>query len=567
MNEFVEITIQEYEELLEVLLNNRNTFYGSKGDIDAYYRESRENFYNQVHDGEYAQRSEQRRAQDKDIHWETDNDNLKLFAETDEELMQISEEIADIHGEASFINAIVHMNGEGEGDIDFHRLHVLEEYEKFSVELKCFFINEIKRYFMGRDKYKYAHRKSLLEEAWLFAVYDNRGRISGRSRYPVRKRVEKIFASFVEHVYAFYENREYTEGVARLFGNEYDIDNYEELVGLIDRSKQILISDNANWKNSVELLNEALSFFRRNLPGSIGHLLWIILYLSELLFYQTIDKNANYGEENRRIKESQPSRLWDSLEEGDDSLYGYHSLLAMLSSSFYEKQTNEIALLNNYMCMCYMRSSGTDGSAGKEAFKQAKSVLHRDRDLRVIFVYTRDDGGTRIPPSTGMDTKSRCFAVLSNGKGTNYLAISGFKDDVYNRVKAIFMSKCIKGTTYTVIDKAKYGLSKYIWNVSSVSPGNISMDKTERERVRRKLRKPQHYVRMFSCAERRLVDQYRNEPNKTGFKIYSRLSPCYMCERVLNFYNIPWVSFDPYTMSDEAKIKIELDNFAGLLVP
>ncbi|SFT60994.1 hypothetical protein SAMN02910301_2108 [Lachnospiraceae bacterium XBD2001] len=525
------------EKLFVESLNNRNLLYESENDLDTCDNPKK------------GRNTEEGQHQEQGGRHESNN-NPKEFAETDEEFLQIASIVASIHGEASFINAVVYMNSESHNEVNLDMLHKLEGNEMFFVELECFFINEIKRYYANRKIYENEYKNSLVEHFWRKALKNKSDDNIEKSIYPVRKRIENIFYAFIKLVNEYVEGDNYKNDDS-LSGLNNDITDSEEFVNLVYYAKSVCPSKRKEWLSFIKSLNAVLSFCRSKRAGSIGHLLWIILYFNELLYFRSTGEKYKSAEEIKRIKESQPPELWEPMDGGEES---FHSLLRTLSLLFYENQSKTISLINSDMLMCYMGSPGIK-SPGEEEYERAKSILYRDQYLRKIFVHERYDS----------HIKKKCFAVLTNGKGTNYLAICGNKDLTYNSVKAIFMSKCAKGTAYTVIDRTEYGESEYRWSTSARPHGVITKKEADRESKVNGIRKPSRYRRMFSCAERRLVQRYENEPDNTEFVIYSRWSPCYMCERVLKHHKIKCVDFGEYNMVDEDEIKEELDGFAERL--
>lgn len=115
---------------------------------------------------------------------------------------------------------------------------------------------------------------------------------------------------------------------------------------------------------------------------------------------------------------------------------------------------------------------------------------------------------------------------------------------------------------YKFIEWDEYPKSLYVW-VDGICIKKLSQTKIDNIINSENIIPPNSYNRMFSCAERRLVHKYKElESQNKDLIIISKKTPCYMCERVLEYKNIKYVSFETYTQTN-ANIQKELDFFAN----
>jgi hypothetical protein len=187
-----------------------------------------------------------------------------------------------------------------------------------------------------------------------------------------------------------------------------------------------------------------------------------------------------------------------------------------------------------------------------EEIKRIKSILYRDPTLRKSFIYKScsENSGSSDTSNNGNDSK--CYALLTNGK-ERYLAISGFVKSYLSLRESIFKTK--SNFHVTVIDEKEYVKSLYAWrplpHTAAISYGESEIILKRSGKFfsyikHKRIRKPSNYDRMFSCAERRLVDTYKQVVAQGNYCIISRWEPCYMCEQILKITNIPYWFIEPH---------------------
>ena len=521
--------------------------YGEEGD---FWPDSEEDYpYKRTDDS-----SEKRHHIEQDYDETEIEDDRSRHTEPESEqerALRLIALLSDIHGDASWISAMNNQyfnDGERYWISDNFTHHysdvepsmrenadTLELYEKSALEVRNLFRFEKIRY----EKYKEEEHSGdwqRIEQIWDEAIVDNAENLSRRSRYPIRKQIEKIFSSFSE---SFIEN-----GV--------------ELAGFPDLREALEDEGSGKWFRFIRVMEDSLSYFRVNMPGSKGHLLWLLLYISEINYFQAIRSDDDYALQDRRIKESQPQGYWDGLVLNDYVLNNETRVLLAASQA-------QVSNINNSIQMLYM-APPRDLDVFRDEYKRVKGIIYRDKDLRREFIYTKNVGtNSRNTGNNATNSKcgTRCFAVLTNRKDY-YIAVSG-GTALFNLCKKVFASKAHNAGRYVFIEPKDYSLSLYAWDEYGTGIlQEISQRKVEQNCIRKRIRKPSDYARMFSCAERRLLDKYNAVGGYSkGYVILSKKAPCYMCRRVLvQKRNIDIIYYEPY-VGDERKYMKTFDSFAS----
>lgn len=389
-----------------------------------------------------------------------------------------------------------------------------------------------------------------IEDIWISAIKRNNKKIDDKYEYPIRKRIEFIFNNFVElFVDDYYESNEIWESIGLWQNLE------------LWRNTELYLNSDKNDKR-MRIMVDLLSFYRDNKPGTYGHLLWIFLYISELSYFKS-------------DKKSQPKTYWEEFELNENNLND-------LFNDFFAIQEENVQEVNAEMIMCctvaksfyfeYKAEYKNSFYLKYEAeYKRIKSILWRDKRLKEEFIYTNSHKTNKQKSkATGKKGKSnfgqRCFAILTDGTADNkYVSISGNNKALYKLCMSVFDSKLSQTgknpEKYKFIEWDEYPKSLYVW-VDGICIKKLSQTKIDNIINSENIIPPNSYNRMFSCAERRLVHKYKElESQNKDLIIISKKTPCYMCERVLEYKNIKYVSFETYTQTN-ANIQKELDFFA-----
>ncbi len=335
-------------------------------------------------------------------------------------------------------------------------------------------ITQIRNYFRYEyARYKYYKEKHTLspaiEETLSKIILENHY-LNRRSHYPIRERIRNIILNFSQ----------------KMKNESIEFNYHNELF-----KKHINNVAYPTWYTSTNNMNMALHLFMKYYPGSSGHLLWLLLYISELCYFQS--KHTSNSLINSIISEN-----WYTAELNDEAL-------DILFSDFieYTKYRNDEITF-------YLKNRRTDLSYSTydDIYQNMKSVLFRDPMLRRIFVDTNNiSDPPAVPPSSNQKhTPQRCFAILAS-KSQKYVAISGYDFKLFNYMKTIFLSKTSNANAYIFLDTNEYIHSLYMWDYHGL-PYEMKQSCAKRKISNHGIKTDYPYKRMYSCAERRLVKKY-----------------------------------------------------------
>ncbi|MGN0350649.1 MAG: hypothetical protein ACI4ES_03275 [Roseburia sp.] len=442
------------------------------------------------------------------------------------------DEIADFYEEASFLVSLDLGYGEDqEFDAEFSnrcekiapQVAELAIYEKNLVRVRSYFIYEKILYhtysqtsenLVGVNQYV----DNLLSEC----ISLNTGFLSKMTKYPIRNRVQKVCECFLKQLSPLYLES----------SNENEQAFCHNLILLRNRYFNITPDTSNSWYQKIKIMDDLLHLLHNQRLGSVGHLLWLFVYISEIIYFHT----------------NQPTNdtdYWDNYILNSESLDAlFHLFLTNRRTAEYEVEQN--------MIQCYNRQSALNTFSYEEEMKRIRKILYYDKQLRETFIHMKhfdnttngnngtggsgDSNGSGNNGSSPNGGKKRCYAILTNGR-KRYVAISGYDTNLLNMCKAIIST--VSNGKYKVIDDSEYPHTIYALN--NIPTGRqISQGQTFPYLTEKKVK------RMFSCAERRLVKQYLSEPNKKNFVILVKLEPCYICKRVLEKNQIPYKGFAPY---------------------
>ena len=449
---------------------------------------------------------------------------FKQLHEINEEL-DVLDEFSEINREARFVSMVMEQyHGEKIGTDELEEVIKFSEIDSLFNTLKVFFEHEYDSYLKQAEKNKDLYSDNKIEELWRRSISRSVHENFWFFKYPLRGMIEKSFSYFIE-------DKRYLYDLMSGF--------HPEFIRIIEEYPDIN-SGEFTWNKRLKYLRQGLSYFRENMPGSTGHMLWILLYLYEINCWGRDDN----------------TRYISPVNELSVNMLEYQLAQCVTDTRYNLSYSNGLSF---YMTTQKVSPGSGIRPAGKTfygEYDRVSRVLHSDKHLRERFFHTRGKGqGTR------------CFAVLTDRKSNHYIAISGYNIALYKSIFSLFQRKST--LKYTLIDPVSYGKSLYGWSGNGSTYREISKDDLE-YRIKnwhKNLKYPSNYDRMYSCAERRLVDKYESikssQKNHPGdYIILSRKQPCYMCERVLKEHSIPTVYYLAYTMSNEASISRELDTFA-----
>ncbi len=319
-------------------------------------------------------------------------------------------------------------------------------------------------------------------------------------------------------------------------------ENFEELYSNASEESRWLLNyarnhsdDPDNWTYRIMHLREVLSFCRERRPGTIGHLLWILLYVSEInegVFGNQID-----------FVNADSSRL--------EGMFSYQ--LELFVSNSVESTSNNTNVTMNMMAITRAPRSGSHSRHVTGLYHNISRIIHKDLTLRKNFLW-----------KNGKKAGHRCFAILTDMQKDHYVTVSCYDTDLYDEFMKIFKS-CQKNSIYKCIPATDLDKSLYGWKYQNKKYKELSQMDTEINRRNKHLTKPQYYKKMFSCAERRLIDTYEKVKTTGNYIIISQKKPCYKCERVLNHHGVNGMYFEDYFMTNETDEKNKLDSFADLV--
>ncbi len=442
-------------------------------------------------------------------------DSVNIFENKD-----VLEEIPEIYSEALVLQTMATAMFSDERHVDRREYNLgymkeyvedLSEFQKMIVKLRCYFFYERKLYERNNDTANnndglFGYIDTILRDNVNKKAEDRRKR---NVRYPIRVKIHDICMATLENI-----SVEVLMSFSD-YGNQYEriLEIKNRFLGLPKKNTW------GYWYRKVKIIDDFLSVLHSENLGSTGHLLWMCLYFSELIYYKT-DEVRTYS-------------LTDNLQVNVnllDDLYG------RLESIQIKSQQN----VENEIMMCYSRTYTSDVSFSKE-MNRVRGILGRDITLRNCFVDKKTNG-----------VKSRCYAILTNGTD-KWVAISGYDNSKYNLCKYIF-DKYANGK-YKVVEPALYPQTRYMVNIVK----NIKyIDDKDRDIHSYFV---QNAKRMFSCAERRLGNIYLNQVSlseRKSYKLLVRWEPCYMCRDFVNIYGINYVGFEKhFDLSQKDKNKYD----------
>lgn len=437
-------------------------------------------------------------------------------------------EIAYLHGNATFLHSMMDMADENENVEsiasvmhDFYpELKSVSVVDTILVALKLYFRCEYDRYKQFKEKNQLNESNNTIEGKWdkfismiIIWKFDY--------KYSIRAWILDVFEGYMAQLRDEYDTLypNASEDARRLL--EYSLDVYTYPRG---------------WYYRLKYLRDGLHICKDTMPGTVGHLLWLILYVSEINegLFETEDEFEGIG------------------------LSGLESLLSTQVEHFvthtYEFTSNTpISMMTIRVAERLLPKKWEGRSYEEYIYHGIKRIIYNDPDLRKNFIWKK-----------GEDVKHRCFAILTDFHRNNYVTISGYDFKLYADLIKLFKS-CRNYYKYKDIPTSDFKKTFYGWGVQNVTYKELSQENTEKKRINKNIPKPQNYYRMFSCAERRLIDKYDSLQSKDKYVIIAQKKPCYMCERVLNNHKAKRIYFENYIMTDEDAIKKDLDSFADSL--
>lgn len=420
------------------------------------------------------------------------------------------ERLASIHSEAECNILMEKLSAESEKKQGISELLTYYEYQKqvhFFFEIEKILYEETFNLHYKEYEDRPNAGGGILGRIWHAAL--DKFEFNSRTDYPIRYAVHRVCMDYMTQM-----------AHARDFVAEGSFER--ELLELA-RSFVKSHSDRVMYRR-YDAVNKFLALWRRNRPGSIGHYFWVVLYVSELVLFR---KSYRY----------ESSALYHRIfAEGIENKAIGH-LIAEYETAIDNQSVAISSYVNAHQPVANLVNEN------KREVDRVRGILHRDPELRNIYIHLPpvNNGGSSGTP------KSKCFAILTNGT-ERYVAISGYRTDLYNLCKSVFSRKPSGLHTYFV-SSSEYEKSLYAWEKNGTASKVVSMRKSDALMARKGkkisatnlkiVNPPGDLKRMFSCSERRLVDTYNNLSNRNGYRIISRWEPCYMCNQVLEKNTIP----------------------------
>lgn len=484
----------------------------------------------------------------QNLRYDHDEDNHDIGETEDFHTKELIDMIANINCEADFVSEIlncvghIHLPKSGKFIIKdqeiekiYKKIDEVKESEYKLYVIRNYIRTEIIRYYAFRRK-NLSDQERIIQEVLQNSIDEYDKEIPNNCWYPIRIRVQRILNKFRNDI------AHNASGAKTVFLNR----NIEQILRKIDEEnykeeKENKKGEKKRYINTYKYhkgIREALEEFRINMPGTLGHLLWLIYYIGEILYFQVTENKEEDIRRRYTLKSTKNSQS-DYLRE--DTFTVDEGTLNRMFRDFV-RLTEEWRGTLGFVDNIRWDFSGTPRRADiKNELKRITRILKQDKIVGKIFYPDSNNGSgnNRGNGSGHGDEKGTCFSILTNFK-KSYIAFSGYgkvkignnKIMVWKYCKNILSIRC-KNNNFRFINPSEYGYSEYRW-ISAGTNKVMTYQTADSKRGAYKQKYSKDIpARMYSCSERRLVHKH-----KPGYVIISKLAPCYICERVLNSHKI-----------------------------
>lgn len=470
---------------------------------------------------------------------------------------ELVDRISDINCEADFVGEVLNFVDYSESEkseingqeIDRKIKWINETYEAVYqiYAIRNYIRTEIIRYYAFMKKEPSIHDIEI-QELLRSSIEDYDREIPNNCWYPIRIRIQRVLKKFRD------ATAHTASGAKLLFLDKTG--TLSKILMLIDENNEKYKKQNEENKKDViskykyqKGIREVLEEFRINMPGTIGHLLWMIYYIGELLYFH-VSENTEDGKKCRytlkSTKNDQPDYIRDVTFRFDEGTLDrmFRDFLKMT-----EEWRGELGYASDDMRIYF--ATLPRRSDIRNQIKRISGILKQDRIVnKVIFPDSSSGGGNIGENGSGKgDEKGTCFSILTNIKNS-WIAFSGNKTVTIGNTKIPLWDYCrnilrirCRNNNFKFINPREYGYSEYRWTSSGTKKVMTYFTADSKRAGYKQKYKANFPARMYSCSERRLIHKCRKGK---GYVIISKMAPCYICERVLKDYNITYYPSGSY---------------------